>query len=272
MTEIDRSKWPPPEESEMMPWYNQTFDHGFIALHPFFAIDGLNPSLCDHGTHVFSGSERPEGVGLLEWMDEKSAARREGKELFSGSIPEIAKRFGRRIGWREICQAVGLQDHCALDQALRTNIMGLRKELAAPAAAQAMTDYCEAAQIFLPTEGSFQPLMETALVALLRRAGLTEIIVANEFGDDEKSMPVEALEGEVAWELRDDLVKWGVRRLVAPDRSLLIWVHWDSFYTAIFGTEERLRDTQVSADLEGFWCSAKTTTYWLNEDAVPLVQ
>lgn len=272
MTDNDRSKWPPPEDSVMLDWYRGTFDRGFIALHPFFTIDGLNPALCEHGTLVLSGHDRPEDVGLIEWMDEKSAARRDGKELLGGSVPEIAKRFGRAIGWRQIGANVGLPDHCAVDRALRTNILGLRQEFADQAAARRLVDYCDRTKIFLPTEGCFQPLMETAIVALLRRSGLSEVILSDEFSDEQQLISVDALDGELAWELRDDLVKWGARRLIAPDQSLLIWVHWDSFYTAIFGTEERMGGARVSEGFEGFWCSDRTRTYWLNEDAVPLVQ
>lgn len=272
MTEIERSKWPPPEDDAMLPWYAGLFDQGFIALHPFFEVEGLDPAVCDHGTLVSERAQMPEDVGLIEWMDEAVAARREGKELFSGSIPAVAKQFGRPISWREVIGALNLPDHCELDRALRTHIKGLRRDLADEHAAEAVVAHCASHRIFLPTEGVMQPLLEARLVALLHRAGLSDIVVADEFGDDEVLMSVDALGGVVPWEMREDLPKWGVRRLMAPDRSLLVWVHWDSFYTAIFGTKERLSGARVPDGFEGFWCSDLTTTYWLKDEAVPLVQ
>lgn len=270
MTEIERSKWPSPEDDAMLPWFKGVFEAGFIALHPFFTVEGLDPAACVHRTMVFARSEMPEGVGLVEWMDEEGAARRRGKEVQSGAIPGIAKALGHAISWGKVVATLGMADHCALDCALRTHIKGLRKDLDDEAAARRLTDYCAREKIFLPTEGTIQPLMENSLIAMLRRAGFAEVILADEFGDDEKLMPLDVLEDKGPWELRDDLPKWGVRRIIAPDRSLLVWVHWDSFYTAIVGTRARLEAARPERDFEGFWCSPTTTTYWLLEEAVPL--
>jgi hypothetical protein len=271
MSEIDRSKWPPPEDEAMLPWYAGFFDQGFIALHPFFTVEGLDPSACVHGTMVFSRSEMPEGVGLIDWMDAEGAARREGKELQNEAIPGIAKAFGRPIGWGKMLATLGMADHCGLDCALRTHIKGLRKEFADESAARRLEDFCAREKIFLPTEGVIQPLMEAPLIAMLRRAGFDEMVLADEFGDDEKLMPLDPLETQEPWDLRDDLPKWGLRRLIAPDHSLLVWVHWDSFYTAIFGTRDRLEAARPEEEFGGFWCTPATKTYWLLDDAAPLV-
>jgi len=255
----------------MLPWYAGFFDQGFIALHPFFTVEGLDPSACVHGTMVFSRSEMPEGVGLIDWMDAEGAARREGKELQNEAIPGIAKAFGRPIGWGKMLATLGMADHCGLDCALRTHIKGLRKEFADESAARRLEDFCAREKIFLPTEGVIQPLMEAPLIAMLRRAGFDEMVLADEFGDDEKLMPLDPLETQEPWDLRDDLPKWGLRRLIAPDHSLLVWVHWDSFYTAIFGTRDRLEAARPEEEFGGFWCTPATKTYWLLDDAAPLV-
>ena len=272
MDDIHRMKFSPPDDTAMLPWYQGAFAHGFIALHPFFTVEGLDPTSCDHGTLVLTGSHRPKDVDLLKWMDEQAATRRTGKEIFGGSLADITKRFSRRIGWREICKEVGLHDHRALDRALRTNIKGLRRELEDQDAAERLVTYCNRQSIFLPTEGDFQPTMEAEIVSMFQNAGLSEILVGDEFGEDEKLISLASLANSSPWEMRDDLPEWGARRLMAPDHSLLVWVHWDSFYTAIFGTAQRLRDLRLSEGFEGFWCSEENTTYWLMQDTVPLVQ
>jgi hypothetical protein len=272
MDDLERVKFPPPDDTAMLPWYQGAFSHGFIALHPFFTVKGLDPAACDYGTIVLKGSDRPNDAGLLEWTGEQSAKRAAGKELVGGSIAEISKRFGRRIGWREMIKETEMKDHCALDCALRTNIMGLKRELENKEAAKKLISYCAREKIFLPTEGDFQPSMESDLVSIFHRAGLTEIVIGDQHGDDEKLISVASLANASAWETREDLVKWGARRLMAPDQSMLVWVHWDSFYTAVFGTEKRLRDLRLSENFEGFWCSDESTTYWLIQDAIPLVQ
>ena len=272
MDDIDRAKFPPPDDTSMLDWYRGTFSDGFIALHPFFTVQGLDPKSCEHGTLVLRGSERPDQVGLIEWMDLHADERRIGKEITASSMADIEKQFSRRIGWREICQQVGLPDHCALDRALRTHILGLAREFEDLDSATRLIAYCNRHNIFLPTEGAFQPNMEASLVHLLQQAGLSDVIVGDEFGEEEKLISLSSLSQATAWASRDDFPNWGARRLMAPDRSLLIWVHWDSFYTAVFGTAERLSNLQLSYALEGFWCSGESTSYWLMQNAIPLVQ
>lgn len=272
MDDLDRAKFPPPDDVAMLPWYEGIFSHGFIALHPFFTVDGLDPRQCDYGTLILSGSDRPEDVDFLEWMDAQSEARRSGKEIPAASIADIAKRFGRRIEWRDICHDAGFADHCALDRALRTTIRGLRSEFEDRNAAEQLTKYCDQNNIFMPTEGAFQSTMEGAIVSLLQHAGLSEVIVGDEFGQDEKLISVASLADVTAFETRSDLSSWGAKRLMAPDRSMLVWVHWDSFYTALFGTSERLRNVRLVEGIEGFWCSDLSTTYWLMQDAIPLLE
>lgn len=250
----------------MLPWYQGAYSHGFIAFHPFFKVDGLNPSACEYGTLVHSRSDCPDGVDLMEWIDGQADKRRKGKEVTDNSVAQIAKSFGHQIGWQSIREPVGFPDDRSVDRALRTHIMGLRRELEDRSAADCLTAYCKQHQIFLPTEGRFQPTMESVLVSMLERAGLSEIIIGDEFGEDEVLIPLDFLAGPVAWDTRDDLPLWGARRLIAPDHSMLVWVHWDSFYTAIFGTSERIQNSGLADSFEGFWCSNETTTYWLVDD------
>lgn len=272
MNDVERLRFPPPDDEAMLPWYQGAFSHGFIALHPFFTVEGLDPQSCQRKTLVLERSDCPEGVDIIEWMDEQSSLYRQGKELSSGPMTDISKNFGRCIGWREICQEVGMPDHCIIDRALRTSIGGLKPEHEDAFAAERLIRHCNRHKIFIPDEGVFQPTMESRLVSAFQKAGFSEIIVGDEFGDNEKTYSLSVLAEPIAWESRNDWLSWGARRLIAPDQSLLAWVHWDSFYTAIFGTAERLADLRLSDSFEGFWCSEKSTTYWLLEEPIPIVQ
>jgi hypothetical protein len=114
--------------------------------------------------------------------------------------------------------------------------------------------------------------MQASLIELFERVGMSEVFVGDEFGDDERLVSLAALRGEQAWDRRTDLSPRGIRRIFTPDRSMLIWVHWDSFYTAIFATAERLGGSRLDELFAGFWCSNETTTYWLTQPAIPLMQ
>ncbi len=272
MTEFDRRKFPPPEDEAMLPWYRGIFDCGFIALHPFFVIEGLDPRLTEHGTLVLEGTDRPAGADFIKWMDQLSAEHSKGKELHGRSVDHMAKRFGQTIGWGEMCERLGLEDHCELDAALRTHIKGLRDDLTDPEAADRMVRHCAANRIFLRIEGDIPPLFEARLAAMFRRAGFTEIIAGDEFGDDECIVPVIGLDNEEPWITRDDFPTFGHLRLMAPDHSMLAWVHWDSFYTAIFATKERAASLELDTTFESFWCAEETKTFWLTQRPLPLVQ
>lgn len=271
MEQVDRAKFGPPDDTPIMPWYEGAYSHGFVALHPFVTIDGLDPSTCEHGTLVLSGSTAPTELGLLEWADEEARHRRVGKEIDAEALDGLTKRFGKQVGWRTMCQEANVIDHCELDRALRTNIGGLRHDLADTASAARLVSYCDQHRIFMPTEGRFQPVMQFSLARLFRRAGFSDVIVGDEFGDDERLVDLDLLERAGLWDGMDELPHYGIKRLAAPDKSLLAWVHWDSFYTVIFGTAESFRETGVSRLFEGFWCSDATTTYWLTEACIPIV-
>ena len=122
MDAIDRDKFGPPDDTPILPWFGGVYTHGFVALHPFFTVEGLDPKTCDYGTLVLSGAAAPAALGLLDWADEQEANRRVGKEISPDAVDGAAKRHGRQISWRTVCQQAGFADHCEMDQALRTSI------------------------------------------------------------------------------------------------------------------------------------------------------
>jgi hypothetical protein len=272
MDNIDRDKFGPPDDAPIMPWYGGVYAHGFVALHPFFSVEGLDPNTCEHGTLVLSGAKAPSELGLLEWADEESAKRRAGKEITPEGVDGLAKRSGQRIGWRTVCQQNGFANHCELDRALRTSIGGLRPDLSDNSASDRLASYCFRHRIFPPNEGSFQPLMQSSLARIFRQAGCKNLLVGDEFGDDEHLVDIGVMERDELWDGMAELPQYGIKRLIAPDRSLLAWVHWDSFYTMIFGTDEGLRGLEINRLFEGFWCSDETNTYWLTQGCIPLVE
>jgi hypothetical protein len=224
-----------------MGWYDGVYSHGFVALHPFFTVEGLHPNTCEYGTLVLSGREAPQELGLMEWADEKAAQRRVGKEITAEGVDGLAKRYGQQVSWQMMCQQGNFGNHCELDRALRTGIGGLRQDLADTAASDRLAHYCSEHRIFTPNEGRFEPLMQSSLASLFRGAGFLEVVVGDEFGDDERLVNISLLERDELWDGITELPQYGIKRLIAPDHSLLVWVHWDSFYTLIFGTADSLR-------------------------------
>lgn len=271
MSPLERPKYGPPDDERMLPWYQGHYTHAFIALSPFYVIEGLDPSVCETGTLILSRSGKPEESELIEWMDAEAAKRKTGKEIEVNSLDHIAKQYGKTVSWRTICRDAGFADHCELDQALRTNIKGLRRDLEDQHAAQRLLDHCSGNRIFLPTEGRVEPIQQPAIAHFLIRTGHKSILAGDEFGEEHPVVEVQSLLQTDPWDSRDDVPKFGIRRLAALDQSLLIWVHWDSFYIAIFGNERSLASANLGEFFEGFWCSPESTTYWLTQPPIALV-
>lgn len=272
MDKADRDKFGPPDDTPIMEWYGGAYSHGFVAVHPFFTVEGLSPSTSEHGTLVLSGSAAPDELGLLDWVGEESAKRRIGKEITAEGVDGLAKRFGQQVSWRAICQRANFTNHCELDRALRTGIGGLRQDLADTAASDRLAAYCSEHKIFTPNEGRFEPLMQSRLARLFRSAGFPKVVTGDEFGDDERLVDIDLLDRNELWDGMAELPQYGIKRLITPDHSLLAWVHWDSFYTLILGTAESLHDLRLDRSFEGFWCSDETNTYWLTQACIPLIQ
>lgn len=256
----------------MLGWYSGAYTHGFVALHPFFTVEGLDPKTCEHGTLILLGSAAPTAQGLLEWVDEKATDRRVGKEINAEGVDGAAKRFGRKVNWRTICREAGFTDHCDLDRALRTSIGGLKHHVADTTKSDRLASYCSQHRIFPPNEGRFEPLMQASLATVFGRAGHHQLLVGDEFGQDERLVDVSLLERCDLWDGMAELPQYGVKRLIALDRSLLVWVHWDSFYTLILGTAKALEGLRIAELFEGFWCSEETQSYWLTQPCIPLVE
>ncbi len=272
MSSIDQLMLGPPDDTPILPYYRGVFSHGFVALHPFFMIDGVHPDQCEYGTLVLEGSKAPAELGFVEWNDREAAARRVGKDMMLEEVDLAAKQHGKPIGWHQVQESIGFPDHCELDRALRTSIHGLKKELKDDKAAEKLAAFCFQQGVFPPTEGNFQPLMHRNLANFFRKAGYNSLTAGDEFGDDERLIDLDLLEHDSLWLGHTDLPNYGVKRLIAPDRSLLAWVHWDSFYTLILGTAETLANQDPMSFFEGFWCSDKTTTYWLQQPPLPLAR
>jgi hypothetical protein len=257
----------PLDGTPLLPSYEGAYSRAFVALHPFFTVEGLDPAACTYGTLVLSAPDKPDDVDMLGWAERERAAQAHGKELKGGSVDEIAKRFGQPVRWRAICDEVGFPDHRDLNRALLTHIQALNHGYSDPDGADLLERHCADHRIFLPTEGAFQAVMERAYVELLRRAGVEQVYFSDEFGDEAQLVRVDDLATDGAWDLPP--LRFQPRQIFSEDRSLFITVHWDSFFAVIFGTDERL-SFRLDDLFEGFWCSDETTIGWSFEPHIPL--
>ncbi|MGU3492778.1 DUF2711 family protein [Xanthobacteraceae bacterium A53D] len=267
---MDRRFVAPPYDTAILPHYAGLFDAAFVALHPFFRLPGMDPADCLHGTQVFERAEVPEGVSLRAHMAAGEAERRAGKALDEDAVDLAAKAGGQKVSWREMVSRTGLADHRDLNRALRTHIKALKPEFADEAAATRLVEVCAGENLFLPTEGAFQPLMERSLVALFAACGCSQVIVGDEFGDEAVPVALAALEEDRPWHMTPAWPPIAPRRLVAEDGSLMACVDWDSFFILILGTRARFGQVDPASLFEGFWCGPETELSWQRQPLRPL--
>lgn len=262
----------PLDDRPILPFYEGAYAGGFVALHPFFEIPGLDPALCEHGTHIVERGEIPTGADILAWAEQDRALKAVGKTVDADAVDLAAKLRGRPIGWREMLAAAGFADHAALNGALRTHIRGLRPQFADPEGAERLVRLCAQRRIFPPTEGMFQPVMENALRQFLEACDLKRIVWADEFdADTARKIDLRDLPRDKLWVAGAATPDYVPRRLFASDGSLFLCVHWDSFFTLILGSEERLAKGAPQTFFEGFGCSHETEIAWNRQEALPLV-
>jgi hypothetical protein len=176
-------------------------------------------------------------------------------------IREIEKRNARQVSWEQVRERAGFADLATVNHALLTGIGALREKYSDPAADERLRAFCDATKIDRPTEGDVEPLMEEGIIELFRRARLDRVEHISEFGDKTAELAVSALPD--AWQ------DFEMRRasLCALDRSLLVTIHWDSFFTLITGTPARLAAADPATLFEGFWCKPTTSHHWWKERA-----
>jgi Protein of unknown function (DUF2711) len=206
----------------------------------------------------------PEDIPILDFYDGAFT------KAFIALHPFIKIQEGQDqpVRWSEICCDIGFEYHRALDRTLRTSIIGLRSEFADPKGADKLIHACELGNIYLPSEGVFQSCMQRDLVSMIKSTGLTEVVIADEF-DNEQLINSSSLSDVQEWCFSEELIPQVPRRIFATDKSMLIFVDWDSFCTTIIGTDERL-SVSIENFFEGFWCSNTTTVWWLDEPLIPI--
>jgi hypothetical protein len=102
------------------------FEAGFIALHPFFAIDGFDPALAEYGTIVIHRYAHPD-ESVADLMGETLDSRYPGN-VGPDDLAFLAKTRGRPIRCTEVSAATGISHFSALNRALFTSIRALKSE------------------------------------------------------------------------------------------------------------------------------------------------
>jgi hypothetical protein len=259
-------------DGPLLEYYQGHFDAVFLALHPFVRIESMHPLQCQSGTIVIDRSEIPEDVDLLEYSDRLGHERGATAQFDWAETVRSMKSQGIAISWREVATAIGFDDLRRMDRALRTNILGLKREFEDADAADQLVAHCMQAGIFLPTAGDFQPVHQRRLGELFVRTGTEQVMLGDEFGEETNLGPLSSLTDSAPWPADlEGMPKWPLRRIYHPDASLLAVVPWDHFFMVLAMTDERKAQVCPESLFEGFWADSETTTAWFVDPMRPIV-
>jgi hypothetical protein len=160
------------------------------------------------------------------------------------------------VSWSEVAQLAQLPSIAAVDIGLRTGIGGLKDEFANRSYAAALDALSGTQGILTPTEGCFSDLLHDKILQSIQELGYEWLWIGDEFCTERKLHWIDDLKNQ-----SDGLVK-GRFNVFTPDKQLLWTIHWDSHFSFLCSSQEKLAAIQNTSSLEGFFCTPSTEVYW----------
>jgi hypothetical protein len=215
----------PAYETPLLEAYGSRFESAFVILHPFVRV--------------------PQH---LAWKTVQS---------YPDDRQILAE--GQKCTWAEVYEQTGLNSCAKLNQALLASIGSIGEDLIDYEGRKLLQQYLESKPVWMPTEGRFEPLLQTDMLAAFEAAGCGKMIFVPEFSDvdEREEFNVQQLKNrEAAFPSRGSLMP--------ADVSFLFTVDWDSFFTLFYGPREFVTEVARRRNLEGFFAYPKMEHFWFN--------
>jgi hypothetical protein len=240
--------------------WNGRFESVFVALHPFFELPGADPYRDGYAVspHAIGASARNE----FSAADEAGFASLPGKlgdftrdaQFLSGLSHPGGTDWvsdARVLSWSDVATGADLGTRERLGTTLLSMIGAIRGRF--PEEVSRLVGFCERTRTFPPSEGSFQAIHFAPFLDLFRRAGSPLVMFQEEF-DSQPVLDLAYSEFEPVWPHRGSLY--------SPDKSVLIAVDWDSYFTLVAGDPSLLEPWVRDHALDGFFADETTTHHW----------
>lgn len=240
--------------------WNGRFEAAFIALHPFFHVPGRDPYVEGYAVspHATGASARTafsdaKEVGFSDLPDKLGEVMGDAQLLASLTHPEGTDWLpeARPISWRRVAEESGLGTHERVGVALLAMIGAIHGKF--PDQVSQLVKFCERSRIFPPSEGSFQSLHQASFLDLFRRADSPVVMFQEEF-DNQPVLDLAYSEFVPIWPHRGSLY--------SADKSVLIVVDWDSYFTLVAGDRKLLEPWVKDHAVDGFFADETTTHHW----------
>jgi hypothetical protein len=215
----------PPYDAPLLDAYGHRFESVYVILHPFVSV--------------------PEE---LAWKATKQYPSDE--QILSA---------GAKCSWASVAAQTGIRTCDKMNQALLTSIRSVKDEFCDFPASNLLQGFLESSSVWMPCEGVFETLLQTAFLDAFEAVGQEELVFVPEFpqGDPIQRLSVLKLRNrEHAFPSRGTLA--------APDGSFLFTVDWDSFFTLFYGPLDFVTEMVRRNNLEGFFATPTTEHAWFN--------
>ncbi|RZI98367.1 MAG: DUF2711 family protein, partial [Brevundimonas sp.] len=214
--------------------WNGRFEAVLVVLHPFFKLPDVQP--VQQGYVVTPHARSVSGQVAFKdaskrFVDEPNPALakvfRSSALLASIGQPDGVEwiETAQRLTWEEVADQAELGSALRVGAALSAVIGGLRKEFVVQSDVEHLISFSEQKNVFLPSEGSFQPILLSPLADLFALSGTT-ILYQSEFDSD----PVQTLTAD---DLKAGLPWRGA--LYDPAKTHLAVIDWDSHFMLVAG-------------------------------------
>lgn len=248
----------PSYEQPFLKSWDGRFESVFVALHPFFRMPGRDPvgdgylatpyATSIAGKDAFEKAVENPSPQAAEFIKRGSGGSR---LLASIGYPDDGWEEAQRVPWAEVSQQSRLGSLAEVGTALLALIGALRVPY--PEKVASLVRFCEQTRTFPPEAGKFDELHTGPFLDLFRRAGAPLILFQEEFD----GQPIQVLthtEFEVVRPWRGSLYN--------PEKSILIVVDWDSYFTLVAGSRALLEAWASDQALDGFFADETTTHHW----------
>lgn len=251
----------PDYDTPFLEWFAESYQSVFVAFHPFFLINGLHPSACDHRTQIVLAWEHTSEEIQKLVLEPEPPKPDTPPEDFGALI----KRKALTVSWASMLARARFSTAADLNRALLTTISALNSDYEDPDGAERLEDCCDRSAVFMPTEGVIQPALEARIGHAFIRLCQNKVWAIDQFGEElgmlETSSLTESASSPIQ-ALRPDHTS-----LAAPDGAMFLVVDWDSFFMLVAMTEAGAASVRPHELFEGFYADERTTHYWWFENS-----
>lgn len=219
---LERSITYPSHDIPVLQWWENVYDHVFVALHPFFRVPGHSPR-----TAAF-GPEHIERSGLSwEGFRKLALEERNRPNAAPDDFDATIKKLGRPVSWEQVNTIVGARPFPEFSLAVWMATVEFRRDDSDEDLIRQILEFADQTDLYLPEEDLFPAIYETALGHMFESLGISNLVIDDEF--DGCPTPVNAgalLDTDRS--IRDEF-EGKLGKIYDEERSVLVITDFDGF-------------------------------------------